>query len=89
MKRLIAKNDTPIDEFLGAPIEIIYPESKFIGYRGWVDNKYHKDKYHKDKYQLMLEPQQWENTSRWHKFNIKIEDIYKWVRILPLEQGEE
>jgi|BioPla2DNA2_1021312.scaffolds.fasta_scaffold62204_2 hypothetical protein len=80
MKRLIAKHDAPIDKFLGAPIEIIYPKSKFIGYRGWIDNVYHDGKYY-----LMLEPQQWENTSKWHRFNIKITDIYKWVRILPLE----
>jgi len=82
MKRLIAKQDAPVDEFLGAPIEIIYPKSKYIGYRGWIDNTYHKDKY-----RIMLEPQQWENTSRWHKFDIKIDDIYKWVRILP-QEGE-
>lgn len=81
MKRLIAKKDREDDDYLGAPIEIIYPKSKYIGYRGWIDEHYHKDQY-----KLMLEPQQWENTSKWHKFNVNINDIWKWVRILPQER---
>ena len=80
MKRLIAKKDDPNDQFLGAPIEIIYPKSKYIGFQGWIDEHYHKDQY-----KLMFEPQAWENTDKWHTIYVNINDIYKWVRILQQE----
>lgn len=82
MGRLVKKAQEPIDEFLGAYIEVIYPKSKFIGYRGWIDTKYYKNKY-----KLMLEPAAWEQKQdRYHIYYVDINNIYKWVRIMPKEE---
>ena len=87
MKRLIKKAEEVQeiqDPFLGQYVEVVRNTSKYLGYRGYVDEKMNKDKY-----RILLTPGNWEvNQKSPHQIYIKQSDIYKWIRILPPDLKE-
>jgi hypothetical protein len=65
------------EDYFGAVIEIIYPKSKYSGFRGWVGPKFINGKF-----RISLPPATFEETDNIHIFYVKPEDIYKWVNII-------
>ena len=65
------------EDYFGAIIEIIYPKSKYSGFRGWIGPKFVNGKF-----RVSLPPATYEQTDQNHIFYIKPEDIYKWVNIV-------
>ena len=75
MKRLkLAIKD---EEYFNAIIEVIYPKSKYSGYRGRIGPKFVNGKF-----RISLPPATWEQTEENHIFYVKPENIYKWVNII-------
>jgi len=65
------------EEYFESFIEIIYPKSKYSGYRGWIGPNLVNEKF-----RITLPPAIWEQTNENHIFYIKPENIYKWVNII-------
>lgn len=82
MKRLIKTCGD--EEFLGQFIEIIYPKSRFNGYRGWIGNSLIKGKF-----RISLPPATYEEREQNYIFYVEPENIYKWVRIVRKNVEEE
>jgi len=73
------------EDYFGAFIEVIYPKSKYSGYRGWIGPSFVNNKF-----RITIPPATWEQTNENHIFYIKPEHIYKWVNIIrPAENKNE
>lgn len=71
------------EDFLGQFIEITYLKSRYNGYRGWIGPELIKGKF-----RITLPPAVYEEREYNHIFYVKPEDIYKWVRIIKVEEGK-
>jgi len=71
------------EDYFGAFIEVIYPKSKYSGYRGWIGPSFVNEKF-----RITLPPATWEQTNENHIFYIKPENIYKWVNIIRAVEKE-
>ena len=82
MKRLIKTCNQ--ENFLGKIIEIIYPKSKYSGYRGWIGPNLVNGKF-----RISLPPAIYEDREQNHIFYINPEDIYKWARIIDSKKSND
>lgn len=84
MKRLVKKAEEQEDRFLGSPIEIINVKSKYNGYLGWID-----DKYHNEKYKVLIKPMYERDGKEWLPMYIDYHQIERWVQVISKELLED